>query len=107
MQAEPRAGGAGAGVEAVQRHTNLISATRGFDLSRLRFMQGHELEAQVQESKLYSDRLAALEAELGEARLAAQEARDRHAKHLAELEPLANKHRHHKVSSPFQKCICR
>lgn len=62
-------------------------------------MQGHELEAQVQESKLYSDRLAALEADLEEARLAEREARDRHAKHMAEMEPLASKHRHHKVVS--------
>jgi hypothetical protein len=57
--------------------------------------KGRELEAEVQESKLYSDRLAALEADLNEARLAEEEARTRHAKHLAELEPLATKHKHH------------
>jgi hypothetical protein len=54
----------------------------------------------VQESKLYSDRLAALEADLNEARLAEEEARTRHAKHLAELEPLATKHKHHAVRPP-------
>jgi cytochrome c-type biogenesis protein CcmH/NrfG len=62
-------------------------------------LQGRELEAEVQESKLYSDRLAALDADLNEARLAEQEASSRHAKHLAELEPLANRHRHHKVGA--------
>lgn len=66
-------------------------------LSYLRWPQGHELESQVQESKLYSDRLAALEAELQEARLAEQQARERSVSHLASLEPLRNKHRHHKV----------
>lgn len=58
--------------------------------------KGRELEAEVQESKLYSDRLASLEADLEELRLAEQEARSRHQKHLAELEPLANKHKHHR-----------
>lgn len=63
-------------------------------------LQGRELEAEVQESKLYSDRLAALEADLEELRLAEAEARSRHQKHLAELEPLANRHKHHRVRAP-------
>ena len=63
-------------------------------------LQGRELEAEVQESKLYSDRLAALEADLEELRLAEAEARSRHQKHLAELEPLANRHKHHRVRGP-------
>jgi len=51
----------------------------------------------VQESKLYSDRLAALEAELLEARATEQQSRQRHQEHLGQLEPLRNKHRHHKA----------
>lgn len=62
----------------------------------------------MQESKLYSDRLAALEAELLEARAAEQQSRQRHQEHLGQLEPLRNKHRHHKVrgrSRSFVGCF--
>ena len=69
-------------------------------------LQGRELEAEVQESKLYSDRLAALEADLAEARAAEQESRARHAKHMAELEPLARKHKHHAVSAACWVAAC-
>ena len=88
---------------AWQRHKNLFSTTETSactaEFSACAPLQGRELEAEVQESKLYSDRLASLEADLEELRLAEQEARSRHQKHLAELEPLANKHKHHRVRS--------
>ncbi len=64
-------------------------------------VQGHELEAQVAESKLHSDRLAALEAELADTRAAEADARQRNEAHLADLTPLRNKHQHHRVPFSF------
>ena len=77
--------------------TRCQACLRTAKLPSLAPLQGRELEAEVQESKLYSDRLASLEADLEELRLAEAEARSRHQKHLTELEPLANRHKHHKV----------
>lgn len=48
-------------------------------------------------SKLHSDRLVALEADQSELRAAEQEAQDRHAAHIASIDPLKAKHAHHKV----------
>lgn len=60
-------------------------------------VQGRDLEGLVAASKLHSDRLAALEAELAELRAAEQDARQRHTTHIATIDPLKAKHAHHKV----------
>lgn len=60
-------------------------------------LQGHELEHLVATSKLHSDRLMALEANLSELQAAEQEAQDRYAAHIASIDPLKAKYAHHKV----------
>jgi len=59
--------------------------------------KGRDLEGLVAASKLHSDRLAALEAELAELRAAEQDARQRHTTHIATIDPLKAKHAHHKA----------
>ena len=60
-------------------------------------MQGRDLEALVAASKLHSDRLTQLEAELAEARAAEEDVRQRYTTHIATVDPLKAKHAHHKA----------